>query len=83
MLFLIGKRFLIPVTIKYIVISKRKNSCLGNCDFKEKKEKYLKSRIDAFNGSKVFIEGNDKWTVDVLKDRQAKNIKMLVDNKSV
>lgn len=66
-----------------VLISKRKNSCLGNCDFKEKKEKYLKSRIDAFNGSKVFIEGNDKWTVDILKDRQAKNIKMLVDNKYV
>ena len=66
-----------------VLISKRKNSSLGNCDFKEKKEKYLKSRIDAFNGSKVFIESNDKWTVDVLQDRQAKNIKMLVDNKYV
>lgn len=66
-----------------VLISKRKNSSLGNCDFKEKKEKYLKSRIDAFNGSKVFIESNDKWTVDVLKDRQAKNIKMLVDNKYI
>ena len=66
-----------------VLISKRKNSSLGNCDFKEKKEKYLKSRIDAFNGSKVFIERNDKWTVDVLQDRQAKNIKMLVDNKYI
>ena len=66
-----------------VLISKRKNSSLGNCDFKEKKEKYLKSRIDAFNGSKVFIESNDKWTVDVLQDRQAKNIKMLVDNKYI
>ena len=66
-----------------VLISKRKNSSLGNCDFKEKKEKYLKSRIDAFNGSKVFIESSDKWTVDVLQDRQAKNIKMLVDNKYI
>ena len=66
-----------------VLISKRKNSSLGNCDFKEKKEKYLKSRIDAFNGSKVFIESSDKWTVDVLKDRQSKNIKMLVDNKYI
>lgn len=64
-----------------VLISRRKNSSLGNSDFKEKKEKYLKSRMDAFQGSKVFIEQKDNWTVDVLKDRQAKNIKLLVENK--
>ena len=26
---------------------------------------------------------NDKWTVEVLEDRQSKNIKMLVDNKYI
>lgn len=66
-----------------VLISKRKNSALGNSDFKEKKERYLKSRMDAFKVSKVFIENSDVWNVEVLKKRQERNIKMIVENKYV
>ena len=64
-----------------VLISKRKNSALGNSDFKEKKERYLKSRMDAFKVSKVFIENSDVWNVEVLKKRQERNIEMIVENK--
>ena len=56
---------------------------MGNSDFKEKKERYLKSRMDAFKVSKVFIENSDVWNVEVLKKRQERNIKMIVENKYV
>ncbi|MCD6145765.1 MAG: DUF1524 domain-containing protein, partial [Methanosarcinales archaeon] len=58
----------------------RKNSRLSNLDFQEKKEKYLEGRIDIFSGSKVFIEQNSEWNVEVLKDRQESMIKELINN---
>ena len=61
-----------------VLISGRKNSKLSNCDFQEKKDKYLEGRIDIFSGSKVFIEQNSKWDVEVLEDRQKSMIKELV-----
>ena len=53
-----------------VLISKRKNSKLGNQDFDQKKEKYLKGRIDIFTGSKVFIEQRNNWTPGILERRQ-------------
>ena len=38
-----------------VLINRKKNSALSNRDFKEKKEVYLKKRIDAFHANKVFI----------------------------
>lgn len=66
-----------------VLISKRKNSSLSNSDFKDKKEKYFKSRMDVFKSSKIFVEKNDKWTVEILKKIQEKNINILVENKYI
>lgn len=64
-----------------VLISKKKNSSLSNSDFKDKKEKYLQSRIDAFKANKIFIEQNDVWTVDVLKNRQDEIVNIIVNNR--
>ena len=63
-----------------VLISGKKNSRLSNLDFQEKKKKYLEGRIDIFSGSKVFIEQNSEWNVEVLKDRQESMIKELINN---
>jgi uncharacterized protein with ParB-like and HNH nuclease domain len=63
-----------------VLISKRKNSSLGNLDFSNKREKYLQKRIDVFAGSKVFILTSDKWTPDLLKARQDKMLNLLINN---
>lgn len=63
-----------------VLISKRKNSKLINLDYEDKKEKYLNERIDVFKGSKVFLDKNLKWTVDVLQKRQEKLVNMLINN---
>lgn len=64
-----------------VLISKRKNSALGNLDFEEKKKVYLSKRIDAFNGNKVFIEQNLEWTPKVLEKRQQELIDLLLESK--
>ena len=66
-----------------VLISKRKNSKLGSLDYKEKKERYLKDRVDAFKGSKIFLEKNSEWNVDILKKRQSVLVDMLVLNQLV
>lgn len=66
-----------------VLISKRKNSKLGNLDYKEKKERYLKDRVDAFKGSKIFLEKNSEWNVDVLEKRQSILVDMLIMNELV
>jgi uncharacterized protein with ParB-like and HNH nuclease domain len=63
-----------------VLISGRKNSKLSNCDFQEKKKKYLEGRIDIFRGSKVFIEQKDGWDVKTLKDRQELMIQELINS---
>lgn len=63
-----------------VLISKRKNSRLSNLDYKDKKEKYLKERIDVFKGSKIFLDKNSKWNINVLKQRQEKLVNMLINN---
>ena len=64
-----------------VLISKRKNSALGNLDFEEKKKVYLSKRIDAFNGNKVFIEQNLEWTPKVLEKRQQELVDLLLESK--
>lgn len=61
-----------------VLISMRKNSKLSNLDFEEKKKKYLESRIDVFNGSKIFINQNSVWNVDVLRKRQEEMLDKLI-----
>lgn len=63
-----------------VLISMKKNSKLSNLDFEEKKERYLKQRIDAFHGNKVFIQQNVSWTAKVLEIRQKEIVDMLVKN---
>lgn len=63
-----------------VLISMKKNSKLSNLDFEEKKERYLKQRIDAFHGNKVFIQQNVSWTAKVLETRQKEIVDMLVKN---
>ncbi|MGY0374642.1 DUF262 domain-containing protein [Clostridium sp. JNZ J1-5] len=63
-----------------VLISMKKNSKLSNLDFEEKKERYLKQRIDAFHGNKVFIQQNVSWTAKVLETRQKEIVEMLVKN---
>lgn len=66
-----------------VLISKRKNSKLGNLDYIEKKERYLKDRVDAFKGSKIFLEKNSQWDVKVLEKRQDILVDMLISNELV
>ena len=66
-----------------VLISKRKNSKLGNLDYKEKKERYLKDRVDAFQGSKIFLEKNSEWNVEILEKRQGILVDMLILNELV
>ncbi|MBN1415648.1 MAG: DUF262 domain-containing protein [Bacteroidales bacterium] len=62
-----------------VLISKRKNSALGNLDFADKKAKYLKGRIDIFPSNKIFQTYTD-WTPDVLGQRQKYMVDKLIAN---
>ena len=62
-----------------VLISGRKNSKLSNCDFQEKKKKYLEGRIDIFSGSKVFIEQTNEWNAKTLEPRQESMIHELTN----
>ncbi|MGO1368092.1 DUF262 domain-containing protein [Senegalia sp. (in: firmicutes)] len=64
-----------------VLISKIKNSKLSNLEFKEKKERYLKQRVDAFHANKIFLEKNDNWTPDILRIRQKELVEKLIRNK--
>jgi len=61
-----------------VLINKKKNSKLSNLDFARKKEEYLKGRMDVFSGSKIFIETNNRWDVDILEKRQAEMLDKLL-----
>lgn len=63
-----------------VLISKRKNSSLSNLDFKDKKERYLKGRIDIFKANKVFIEQKTEWKPQALKEREQQIIHLLIKN---
>jgi len=61
-----------------ILISKRKNSSLGNLDFSDKKNLYLKGRIDIFPSGKIFINYN-YWNSLVILERQKRIIDELIN----
>lgn len=63
-----------------VLISKKKNSSLSNLDFQEKKKRYLRGRIDAFKGSKVFIDQNMEWSPQLLQRRQEELVNLLIMN---
>ncbi|CEQ27359.1 DUF262 domain-containing protein [Paraclostridium sordellii] len=66
-----------------VLISKKKNSSLSNLNYIDKKEKYLKGRVDAFKGSKIFIDNNLEWNKSTLEKRQEKIVNMLINNKNI
>ena len=66
-----------------VLISNKKNVKLGNLDFEQKKEKYLKDRMDVFNGSKIFLSKSFKWNEKALHIRQDMLVNMLVNNKGL
>lgn len=60
-----------------VVISKRKNSKLGNSDYKYKKEKYLNDRLEIFQSAKIFLDEADTWDKETIIKRQEKLISLL------
>lgn len=61
-----------------ILLTKRKNSKLSNSDFKKKSEIYKNGNMLLFpSGYEVYLNRED-WNVDILKERQAEIIDLLV-----
>ena len=50
-----------------VLISRRKNSGLGNKDYSEKKEKYFKNNVDLFSNSIRIYSHYLTWTLNDLK----------------
>lgn len=63
-----------------VLISMIKNSKLSNLDFQEKKERYLKQRVDAFHANKIFLNQNGEWNPKVLEKRQIELVDILIKN---
>jgi hypothetical protein len=63
-----------------VLLSKKKNSALGNLDFIDKKEKYLNKRIDIFKANKVFMDRQNVWLPDTLDARQKRIVNLLISN---
>ena len=63
-----------------VLISMIKNTKLSNLDFQEKKERYLKQRVDAFHANKIFLNQNDEWNPKVLEKRQIELVDILIKN---
>lgn len=51
-----------------VLIGKRKNSSLGRLDYKEKKDKYFKNKIEPRSSFIKILNNNHKWDVDALQD---------------
>ncbi len=63
-----------------VLLSRRKNSSLGNLDFEDKREKYFNTRMDHFKTNKVFLEKTNEWSSSVLEKRQKAIIEVLTKN---
>ncbi len=61
-----------------VLINMRKNTQLSNLDFIDKKRKYLEKRIDVFKGTKIFIDQNNEWSIDILEKRQIEMLNELI-----
>ena len=62
-----------------VLLSRNKNSQLGNQDFSEKKEKYFKSSLNVFPNV-VKVMQYKEWTLPVLEQRQQQMKAMLMDS---
>ncbi|MEA5617331.1 DUF262 domain-containing HNH endonuclease family protein [Cronbergia sp. UHCC 0137] len=60
-----------------VLISTRKNSTLSNLDFEEKKERYLKGKMDIFPSGRIFAT-YQKWNTTILETRQNEMLSKLV-----
>lgn len=53
-----------------VLITRRKNSSLGNLDFKEKFQRYFQKNIDTCPNSLRVLTNYNQWSLDELKDNQ-------------
>jgi hypothetical protein len=60
-----------------VLISTRKNSKLSNLDFQEKKERYLKGKMDIFPSGRIFATYKE-WNTTILETRQNEMLSKLV-----
>lgn len=60
-----------------ILLSRRKNSSQGNADYFDKKKRYFRNNINAFQNSIAVIGANDKWTMKELQTNQERCLMML------
>lgn len=62
-----------------ILISRRKNSSLGNRDFAEKKKRYFTKNIELFSNSVRIIGTYDKWTPTELNQNHLEVLNKLLE----
>lgn len=62
-----------------ILLTRRKNSQLSNLEFKEKKEKYINSKMLLFPSVFEVYSNGEEWEVDTIKIRQKKIIDLIVE----
>ncbi len=60
-----------------VLITRRKNSSLGNLDYATKVAKYFQKNIDACPNSLRILKAYSKWTITELKDNHKKTIEMI------
>lgn len=60
-----------------ILITRRKNSSLGNLDFNEKFKRYFQKNIDTCPNSLRVLTNNNQWTMDELKNNQLETMNMI------
>ena len=60
-----------------VLISRKKNTSLGRLDYKDKKEKYFKEKINTCPNSLRVLNGNDKWDPATLKENHRTCLKEL------
>lgn len=62
------------------LISRRKNSSLGNLDYQEKLKRYFEKNIGSFASSqKIYKTYPNEWTPDTVKENQERVIKDLME----
>lgn len=61
-----------------VLLSRIKNSQLSNKDFEEKKKRYFAGNMQTFPNSNLVMHCSD-WTLEYLKNRHTKLIKILTD----
>lgn len=62
------------------LINMRKNTALSNLDFQEKKKRYLEKRLEVFPGCRLFIDQQENWTPDVIRNRHEEMVSVLMES---